>query len=112
MLLLWEKDNRSVSELGVPLFLDSGTLSPLLKRLRAAGYVTRSADRADERVTTIASESLVDHEAAESDDRRVSRRPRHSCLSPRRTDDIARAIDDKRDVAGPADQGREPTARL
>jgi hypothetical protein len=46
----------------------------------------------DERVTTIASESLVDHEAAESDDRRVSRRPRHSCLSPRRADDIARAI--------------------
>jgi len=54
MLLLWEKDNRSVSELGVPLFLDSGTLSPLLKRLRAAGYVTRSADPADERVTRIA----------------------------------------------------------
>jgi MarR family transcriptional regulator, organic hydroperoxide resistance regulator len=54
MLLLWEKDNRSVSELGVPLFLDSGTLSPLLKRLRAAGYVTRSADPTDERVTRIA----------------------------------------------------------
>jgi MarR family transcriptional regulator, organic hydroperoxide resistance regulator len=54
MLLLWEKDNRSVSELGAPLFLDSGTLSPLLKRLRAAGYVTRSADPVDERVTRIA----------------------------------------------------------
>jgi len=54
MLLLWEKDNRSVSELGAPLFLDSGTLSPLLKRLRAAGYITRSADPTDERVTRIA----------------------------------------------------------
>jgi DNA-binding MarR family transcriptional regulator len=54
MLLLWEKDDRSVSELGAPLFLDSGTLSPLLKRLRAAGYVTRSSDPEDERVTRIA----------------------------------------------------------
>ena len=54
MLLLWEKDDRSVSELGAPLFLDSGTLSPLLKRLRAAGYVTRSPDAHDERVTRIA----------------------------------------------------------
>ena len=54
MLLLWEKDDRSVSELGAPLFLDSGTLSPLLKRLRAAGYVTRAADPDDERVTRIA----------------------------------------------------------
>ena len=54
MLLLWEKDDRSVSELGAPLFLDSGTLSPLLKRLRAAGYVTRAADPEDERITRIA----------------------------------------------------------
>jgi DNA-binding MarR family transcriptional regulator len=54
MLLLWEKDDRSVGELGAPLFLDSGTLSPLLKRLRAAGYVSRSRDPKDERVTRIA----------------------------------------------------------
>lgn len=54
MLLLWEKDNRSVGELGGPLFLDSGTLSPLLKRLQGLGYVSRSVDPADERVTRIA----------------------------------------------------------
>lgn len=54
MLLLWEKDDRSVSELGAPLFLDSGTLSPLVKRLQAAGYVTRAPDPADERVTRVA----------------------------------------------------------
>jgi DNA-binding MarR family transcriptional regulator len=53
MLLLWEKDDRSVGELCAPLFLDSGTLSPLLKRLRAAGYVSRSPDPKDERVTRI-----------------------------------------------------------
>lgn len=53
MLLLWEKDGRSVGELGAPLFLDSGTLTPLLKRLQAAGYVVRARDPKDERVTRI-----------------------------------------------------------
>ena len=54
MLLLWERDDRSVGELSEPLFLDSGTLSPLLKRLQAAGYVTRAPDPRDERVTRVA----------------------------------------------------------
>jgi MarR family transcriptional regulator, organic hydroperoxide resistance regulator len=53
MLLLWEKDDRSVSELGGPLFLDSGTLTPLLKRLQAAGLIGRMRDDKDERVTRI-----------------------------------------------------------
>lgn len=49
MLVLWEKDGRSVSELGERLFLDSGTLTPLLKRLEAAGLVARIRDVEDER---------------------------------------------------------------
>lgn len=53
MLLLWEKDDQSVSELGEPLFLDSGTLTPLLKRLQTIGYITRNRDPKDERVTRI-----------------------------------------------------------
>lgn len=53
MLLLWEKDDRSVSELGTPLFLDSGTLTPLLKRLQTQGLIDRTRDRRDERVTRI-----------------------------------------------------------
>jgi len=53
MLLLWEKDDRSVSELGAPLFLDSGTLTPLLKRLQAQGLIDRARDPRDERVTRI-----------------------------------------------------------
>jgi MarR family transcriptional regulator, organic hydroperoxide resistance regulator len=53
MLLLWEKDDRSVSELGAPLFLDSGTLTPLLKRLQTAGLISRKRDDKDERVTRI-----------------------------------------------------------
>lgn len=53
MLLLWEKDDRSVSELGGPLFLDSGTLTPLLKRMQVAGLISRKRDDKDERVTRI-----------------------------------------------------------
>ncbi|QEA13512.1 MarR family winged helix-turn-helix transcriptional regulator [Comamonas flocculans] len=49
MLVLWEQDARAVSELGERLFLDSGTLTPLLKRLEAAGLVARQRDARDER---------------------------------------------------------------
>jgi len=49
MLVLWERDGRSVGELCAALALDSGTLSPLLKRLEAAGFVARSRSAADER---------------------------------------------------------------
>ncbi len=50
MLALWErKDGRSVGELCAALDLDSGTLSPLLKRLEAASLVTRNRSTADER---------------------------------------------------------------
>jgi len=53
MLLLWEEDGRSVNELGQPLHLDSGTLTPLLKRMEKAGFVTRQRDTKDERVIRI-----------------------------------------------------------
>ncbi|MDV6333108.1 MarR family transcriptional regulator [Asticcacaulis sp. 201] len=53
MLLLWEQDGRSVNELGQPLQLDSGTLTPLLKRMEKGGFVTRQRDARDERVTRI-----------------------------------------------------------
>ena len=49
MLVLWEKDGLMVSELGERLYLDSGTLTPLLKRLEASGLVSRLRDVADER---------------------------------------------------------------
>lgn len=49
MLVLWERDGLMVSELGERLFLDSGTLTPLLKRLEAAGLVSRIRDLGDER---------------------------------------------------------------
>jgi DNA-binding MarR family transcriptional regulator len=49
MLVLWERDGPTVGELGERLFLDSGTLTPLLKRLEAAGLVVRERSVADER---------------------------------------------------------------
>lgn len=49
MLVLWEHDELAVSELGTRLTLDSGTLTPLLKRLETAGFVRRERDAADER---------------------------------------------------------------
>jgi len=49
MLVLWEQDERMVNELGERLYLDSGTLTPLLKRMEAAGWLQRRRDAADER---------------------------------------------------------------
>jgi MarR family transcriptional regulator, organic hydroperoxide resistance regulator len=53
LLVLWERESATVSELGAALALDSGTLSPLLKRLEAAGLVTRTRARTDERSVRI-----------------------------------------------------------
>ena len=49
MMVLWEKAPRTVKALGQALDLDSGTLTPLLKRLEASGLVARLRDVADER---------------------------------------------------------------
>ena len=54
MMLLWEQDHQTVGQLGARLSLDSGTLSPLLKRLTAAGLVTRHRRVEDERSVSIA----------------------------------------------------------
>ena len=49
MVSLWAKDDQTVGDLGQILFLESSTLTPLLKRLEASGYITRSRDLSDER---------------------------------------------------------------
>jgi MarR family transcriptional regulator, organic hydroperoxide resistance regulator len=49
LLVLWERDGLAVSELGERLSLDSGTLTPLLKRLEAAGLIARIRATEDER---------------------------------------------------------------
>ncbi|MCW2582403.1 MAG: ohrR [Klenkia sp.] len=53
MMLLWETDGQTVGQLGTRLALDSGTLSPLLKRLTAAGLVSRHRRVDDERSVSI-----------------------------------------------------------
>ena len=53
MLVLWEQDDRAVKEIGELLHLDSGTLTPLLKRMEAAGLVHRQRDSKDERSVRI-----------------------------------------------------------
>jgi MarR family transcriptional regulator, organic hydroperoxide resistance regulator len=54
MLVLWERDDVPVRDIGEKLFLDSGTLTPLLKRLEAAHLVKRTRSREDERQVLIA----------------------------------------------------------
>lgn len=49
LIALWEKDGQTVTELGEKLFLESNTLTPLLKKLEAAGYLRRERSLADER---------------------------------------------------------------
>ncbi|MFB9128338.1 MarR family transcriptional regulator [Paraburkholderia sp. BL6669N2] len=49
IIALWEEDNQTVSSLGEKLFLESNTLTPILKKLEAAGYVERQRDPEDER---------------------------------------------------------------
>lgn len=57
MLALWDKDGQTVSGIGERLFLESSTLTPLLKRLETAGHVRRERDPGDERQVRI---SLTD----------------------------------------------------
>lgn len=49
MLVLWENKSMGVKELGRHLYLDSGTLTPLLKKLENKGYITRERSKEDER---------------------------------------------------------------
>jgi len=53
MMVLWEKKSVSVKKLGDALYLDSGTLTPLLKKMEAQGLITRCRDKADERSVII-----------------------------------------------------------
>jgi len=49
MMIMWEKKQLNVKEMGKYLYLDSGTLTPLLKKLEAKGYITRERSKEDER---------------------------------------------------------------
>lgn len=53
LMALWEKDEQTVNQLGGRLFLDNGTLTPLLKRLENKSLITRTRSKDDERVVKI-----------------------------------------------------------
>lgn len=53
MMVLWERDDITVSDIGTQLYLDSATLTPLLKRLDAAGLLNRQRSRKDERQVVV-----------------------------------------------------------
>ena len=53
IVALWEEDHQTVSGLGEKLFLESNTLTPILKRLEAVGYVTRQRSAQDERQVVV-----------------------------------------------------------
>jgi DNA-binding MarR family transcriptional regulator len=57
IVALWEEDNQTVGRLGEKLFLESNTLTPILKKLEGMGYLRRQRDRADERQVLV---SLTD----------------------------------------------------
>ena len=53
LMVLWEKDGLTVKQIGEKLFLDSGTLTPLLKRLETKNYILRNRKKEDERVVEV-----------------------------------------------------------
>lgn len=54
MMVLWEQDQLTLTDIGRRLFLDSATLTPLLKRMEAAGWLTRTRAEQDERQVIVA----------------------------------------------------------
>ncbi|MBT2623433.1 MarR family transcriptional regulator [Chryseobacterium sp. ISL-6] len=53
MMVLWEQDGLPVTHIGEKLLLDSGTLTPLLKRLETKGFISRNRKKEDERVVQV-----------------------------------------------------------
>lgn len=68
MLVLWEQDKLPVKQLGQYLYLDSGTLTPVLKKLEKSGWVKRARDVEDERIVqvSVTEEGLALQEKAQS----------------------------------------------
>lgn len=74
-MVLWEKDSIPVSEIGERLLLDSGTLTPLLKKMEKAGYLTRERSKLDERsvIVTLTDEGRAMKERVKDVPRQVGK---------------------------------------
>lgn len=68
MMVMWEQKQVNVTSLGDILFLDSGTLTPLLKKLESKGYISRTRDKKDERnvIISITSKGIKLREKAKN----------------------------------------------
>ncbi|MET9711236.1 MarR family transcriptional regulator [Nocardiopsis alba] len=112
MLVLWEHDPLPVKELGRALSLDTGTLSPLLRRMEGAGLLTRSRGSEDERVVHVA---LTD-EGARLRERARDIPHRVLCATglPRdRVEDLRSLLDQvTRSVTGDTDDPTTPLTRV
>ncbi|MBP5158145.1 MAG: MarR family transcriptional regulator [Treponema sp.] len=78
MMVLWEQGQANVKELGKRLLLDSGTLTPLLKKLEAKGYITRERSSEDERNLSV---RITDKGLALRDKARDIPKKMASCVS-------------------------------
>ena len=103
MIALWEKAPLAVKDLSGRLSLDSGTLSPLLKRLEAMGLVTRTRSRDDERGVLI---GLTEKgRALEARNKRVSEGMR--CLFAMSGDSVARLQETLRGISERMEAGQK-----
>jgi DNA-binding MarR family transcriptional regulator len=92
MLALLDGAPQTVGGLGARLDMDTGTITPLLKRLEAAGMVTRARDRADERRVLV--DLTSQGRALESDIRGVTSKIKTACqLTERNVDDLRRTLE-------------------
>lgn len=75
LLALWEKDNINIKELGNKLYLDSGTLTPLLKKLEDKGYIRRNKNKNDERnlIIKLTEKGILMEENAKTIPKKVSK---------------------------------------
>ena len=93
MMVLWEAEHISVKELGARLGLDSSTLTPVLKKLQAEGYITRERSTEDERVMVA---SLTD-EGRNLHDRAMEVPPSMALdlgVDPKLAGDLAKLLDE------------------
>ena len=91
MLVLWERGSATVKELGAALHLDSGTLTPLLKKLEARGLLSRCRSEQDERslIVSLTEEGRALRERAVDVPRRMGERVR---LSPEEAAELYRLL--------------------
>ena len=75
IVALWEQDHQTVSGLGEKLFLESNTLTPILKKLEAMGYLRRQRDPADERQVVVSLTAAGPQVARNGFDAGISWRP-------------------------------------